>query len=324
MCTAITYKHDDFYFGRTLDYIHSFGESVVITPRNYIFDFRDMGIMQKHYAIIGMAVIKNDCPLYYDAANEKGLCMAGLNFVGNAVYQKPTPLKDNIAHFELIPWILGQCADTKEAKEKLLNINITNTPFSSDLPVSSLHWIIADKNGCLTVEAVRNGVKIYENQVGVLTNNPPFPEQLSNLSNYMHLSPKPPKNNFSKKVSLKPYSLGMGAIGLPGDLSSQSRFVRAAFTKLNSVLAETENDNIGQFFHILDTVIQVNGCTQTQTHELEKTIYTSCINADKGIYYYTTYQNRQISAVDIHREKLDSNTLISHTLNTQENVFKHN
>ena len=119
MCTAITYKTDDFYFGRTLDYIHSFGENVVITPRNFIFDFRHMGIMQKHYAIIGMALVKGDYPLYYDASNEKGLCIAGLNFVGNAVYRKPTPLKDNIAQFELIPWLLGQCATVKEAKEKL-------------------------------------------------------------------------------------------------------------------------------------------------------------------------------------------------------------
>ena len=324
MCTAITYKTNDFYFGRTLDYIYSFGENVVITPRNFIFDFRDMGIMQKHYAIIGMSLIKNDYPLYYDAVNEKGLCVAGLNFVGNAFYQKPTPLKENIAQFELIPWLLGQCATVKEVKEKLKNINITNTPFSNELPVAQLHWIIADKSECITLETAKDGVKIYDNKIGVLTNNPTFPEQVFNLNNYMHLTTKPPKNKFSKALNLKPYSLGIGALGLPGDLSSQSRFVRAAFTKLNSVSGDSENESIGQFYHILETVSQTNGCTQTQNGDFEKTIYTSCMNANKGIYYYTTYQNRQITAVDISHEKLDGNTLIPYPLEAQEKIYLQN
>lgn len=317
MCTAITYKQNDFYFGRTLDYTFSFGENIVITPRNFIFDFRHKGVMQKHYAIIGSALIKSDYPLYFDAANEKGLCMAGLNFVGNAVYKSATPLKENIAQFELIPWILGQCANVKEAENKLKNINITDTPFSPDLPAASLHWIIADKDNCITVEAVKDGVKIYKNNVGALTNNPTFPEQLLNLNNYMHLSAKPPKNRFSQELNLKPYSLGMGALGLPGDLSSQSRFVRVAFTKFNSI---SQNNDISQFFHILATVSQTNGCTKTNQNQLEKTIYTCCINAQKGVYYYTTYQNRQISAIDMHCEKLDSNALISYPFITTEQI----
>lgn len=324
MCTAITYKADDFYFGRTLDYEYSFGESIVITPRNFIFDFRNMGIMQKHYAISGMAVIKNDYPLYFDAVNEKGLCIAALNFVGNAIYRKPTPLKDNIAHFELIPWILGQCATIKEVYKKLSNINITNAPFSSNLSVSELHWIIADKTDCITVEAVKDGVKIYQNPVGVLTNNPTFPEQLFNLNNYMHLSPKPPKNTFCKELELKPYSRGMGALGLPGDNSSLSRFVRASFTKLNSIKPENETESVSQFFHILGSVNVTKGCSITENDALDSTVYTSCINADKGIYYYNNYQNRQITAVDMHNEKLENNMLISYPLINEQKIYLQN
>ena len=84
MCTAATYKTKDFYFGRTLDYEFSYGDEITITPRNYQFEFRSMGKMQTHYAMIGMAYISDNYPLYYDAVNEKGLGMAGLNFVGNA------------------------------------------------------------------------------------------------------------------------------------------------------------------------------------------------------------------------------------------------
>ena len=88
MCTAATYKTQDFYFGRTLDYEFSYGDEITVTPRNYPFHFRHMGEITSHYAIIGMAHVAGDYPLYYDAVNEKGLAMAGLNFVGNAVYQE--------------------------------------------------------------------------------------------------------------------------------------------------------------------------------------------------------------------------------------------
>ena len=130
MCTAATYKTNDFYFGRTLDYESSYGEEIVIMPRNFRLDFLSEGICEKHYAVIGTAHIAGGYPLFYDAVNEKGLCMAGLNFVGNAHYFKNKNGKSNIAQYEFIPWILGKCASTDEAKELISNINITDTPFS--------------------------------------------------------------------------------------------------------------------------------------------------------------------------------------------------
>ena len=197
MCTAATYKTKDLYFGRTLDYEFSYGEEVVITPRNYPFSFRNMGTVENHYAIIGMAHIIDNCPLYYDAINEKGLGMAGLNFVGNADYKEYAADKDNIASFEFIPWILTQCGTVKQARELLENMNLVNTAFSEHLPTAQLHWIIADADEAITVESVKEGLKVYENPAGVLTNNPPFNEQMLQLNNYMNLSAKSPKNHFS-------------------------------------------------------------------------------------------------------------------------------
>lgn len=320
MCTAATYKTNDFYFGRTLDYEFSYGDEVVITPRCYEFSFRKAGVMKSHYAMIGMAYVAGDYPLYYDAVNEKGLGIAGLNFVGNAVYNNETPDADNIAQFELIPWILGQCASVREARKLLTRLNITNIPFSDALPLAQLHWIIADKEGAITVESVEDGLKIYDNPAGVLTNNPPFDEQMFNLNNYMRLSPKSPENLFSEKLPLKNYSRGMGALGLPGDLSSQSRFVRVAFVKMNSVSDGTEKESVSQFFHILGSVDQQRGCCDVGEGKYEITIYTSCCNADKGIYYYTTYDNHQISAVDMHKENLDGASLLRFKLVTGEQI----
>ena len=310
MCTAATYKTKDFYFGRTLDYDLSYGDEITVTPRRYPFRFRSMGVMEEHYAFIGMAHIEDGYPLYYDAVNEKGLGMAGLNFPENAKYGKWVRDKENVATFELIPWILGQCSSVQEVRQLLGKINITGEPFNQELPAAQLHWMICDRRETIVVEAVDSGIRVHDNPVGVLTNNPPFEEQLFQLNNYMSLSPKAPVNHFCDRLTLQTYSRGMGAIGLPGDLSSQSRFVRAAFVKLNSISGDSESESVSQFFHILGSVDQPRGCCVLEDDQYEVTLFTSCCNADKGIYYYTTYGNHHISAVDMHRENLDGSGLI--------------
>lgn len=324
MCTAATYKTKDFYFGRTLDYEMSYGEEIVITPRNYPFKFVEKKDINSHYAIIGMATVVDNCPLYYDAINEKGLGMAGLNFVGNAVYHNKKKGKDNIAQFEFIPWILGQCSNVKEAIELIKKMNILGTQFNEYLPVAQLHWIISDSEKSITIESVEDGIKIYDNPIGVLTNNPPFDKQMFQLNNYMHLSNKSPENTFAKGLELKQYSRGMGAIGLPGDLSSQSRFIRVAFTKLNSISGDSESESVSQFFHILNSVDQQRGCCLLEENKYEITIYTSCCNATKGIYYYTTYDNHQITGVDMHKENLNGNELVRFNLIKAEQIKMQN
>lgn len=324
MCTALTYNTKDFYFGRTLDYEFSYGEEITITPRNYEFNFRHMGKLSSHYAIIGMAYVVDEYSLYYDAINEKGLGMAGLNFVGNAVYQDCEVNRECVAQFEFIPWILSKCGSVKEAKELISKMNLVKTPYSEQLPASQLHWIIADKNEAITVECMEDGLHVLENEVGVLTNNPPFNMQLFNLNNYMALSTKQPKNNFSSNINLNTYSRGMGAIGLPGDLSSMSRFVRCAYTKLNSVSKEDESSSVNQYFHIIGSVEQQRGCCEVADNKYEISIYTSCCNATKGIYYYRTYENQQVSAVDMNKENLDSKELIRYPLKKDEEIYWHN
>ena len=320
MCTAATYKTKDFYFGRTLDYEFSYGDQIAITPRNYPLHFRHAGDMENHYAIIGMAHVAGDYPLYYDAINEKGVGMAGLNFVGNAVYANVQSGVDNIAQFEFIPWILSQCSSIVEVRKLLGQINIVNTPFSEQFPLAQLHWIISDEKESITVESMADGMHIYDNPLGVLTNNPPFPQQMFQLNNYMHLSPKQPENNFSNGIELNAYSRGMGALGLPGDLSSSSRFVRVAFTKVNAFSGESEDECVSQFFHILGSVDQQRGCCEVSDGKYEITLYTSCCNATKGIYYYNTYENHQISAVDMHREDLESQKLICYPVIQGEKI----
>lgn len=324
MCTAATYKTRDFYFGRTLDYEFSYGDEIVFTPRAFPFDFRHTARRDTHYAMLGMAHVADGYPLYYDAMNEKGLCAAGLNFVGNAVYTAVLPGKENIAQFELIPWLLGSCASVAEVRTLLAGATVTYTPFSDKFPPAQLHWLIADRNEAITVESTATGLHVYDNPAGVLTNNPPFDLQMFHLNDYMQLSPKQPENRFSDALALRTYSRGMGALGLPGDLSSASRFVRAAFVRAHSASGEDETASVSQFFHILGAVEQPRGCCEVAEGKYEITIYTSCCNADRGIYYYTTYDNARISAVDMHAEDADGKALVRYAPVTEPQILYQN
>lgn len=317
MCTASNYITDNHYFGRNFDYEISYNERVTVTPRNYELKFRKIDDIKTHYAMIGMAAGIDEYPLYYDACNEKGLAIAGLNFAGNAVYREFEEDMVNITPFELIPYLLGTCSSVSEAREVLGKINLVNINFADELPLSPLHWMISDEVEAIVVEPLADGLKVYDNPVGVLTNNPPFDKQLFYLNNYRGLSNKNPENTFG--VDLEEYSRGMGAIGLPGDLSSASRFAKVAFTRANSYSDNDEASSVGQFFHILGSVEQQNGCTFIDDPDLyEYTIYTSCYNTNRAILYYRTYHNSQITAVDLNRENLDSSDLINYMLINEE------
>ncbi len=309
MCTCITYENGGFYFGRNLDLDCSFGEAVTITPRNFPLTFRKAGQEARHYAMIGMASENESFPLYAEAVNEKGLAMAGLNFPGNAFYQKSDGRGLELASFEVIPWLLGRCASVKEAEEYLGNMKIVDTAFSEKMPPAPLHWMIADHEKCLVLEAVGEGLKVFENPFGVLTNNPPFDYHRINMNNYMNLTAHSPRNQFSSELGLRPYAQGMGAIGLPGDASSASRFVRAAFMKWNSVAPQEETANVSQFFHILDSVAMVRGTVVTEQGTYDITTYSCCVNIDTGVYYYKTYDCSGIRSVNMYETELDGDRL---------------
>ena len=151
MCTAISYKTKAHSFGRNLDLEYSYAETVTVTPRNYPFRFRKERDFRKHYALIGMAYVQDDYPLYYDATNEKGLSMAGLSVPGNAVYLGEKSDKHNGTPFELMPWVLGQCRDVAEARKLLINTNLVKIPYSKELPLSPLHFMVSDTNASIVV-----------------------------------------------------------------------------------------------------------------------------------------------------------------------------
>ncbi len=323
MCTSISWNNGDFYIGRNMDISFDFDRNIVIVPRNYAFTFKDMPTLNNHYAMMGAAMITNNYPLFAEAVNEKGLYMAGLNFPSMAMYNKNVQDMDNVSVIEIIPYVLCKAESVIEATALLNQTNITDTPYSPNLPIPTLHFIVSDKNSSIVVECTKSGMHIYENKVGVMTNNPSFDMQMHNLNNYMHLSNRNPVNTMTAEVELNHYCMGLGALGLPGDFSSQSRFVKAYFLKANAVAPKSEAASIAQMFHMLSAVSMVRGSVM-EGESYDMTVYSCCINAHKGIYYYKTYDSSAVSAVNMHKENLNSEKLIAFPYNTNTQIYNVN
>ncbi len=288
-------------------------------PRNYPLSLKKAGNFPTHFAMVGMATVVNGEPLFYDGFNEHGLAMAGLNFPENAYYPPLQEGKINVAPYELIPYLLGTCQSVDEAAEKFKQINLVNLAYSDDLPLAPLHFIICDKKECITVEPTKEGLRVYPNRVGILTNNPPFEYHLARLNDFRNLRAGNGDNAFG--IPLNEYCLGLGAVGLPGDMSSPSRFVRVAFHKANSVCEGGERATVSQCFHLLSSVEMPRGSCKTDEGKNDITVYSACMNTAQARYYYTTYENRQISCVDMRKCDLNATAISRFPICREEQIY---
>lgn len=302
MCTSISFCDRGLY-GRNLDLEYHFGEQVVITPRAYSFTFHHSEPLTSHHAMIGMASVAQNTPLYAEAANEAGLYMAGLYFPGNAHYfEEPDPGYLSLAPYELIPAVLGRCATAAEARALLETVRLAAIPFAPGYPLAALHWQVAGPDGSFIAEPMEDGLHFYDDVAGVLTNNPPYPYQVMNLNNYRGLSPRTPENTFAPALDLKVYGQGFGGLGLPGDVSPMSRFVRVAFCKQHAVFPDNRDGQVTQFFHLLDAVSMVRGTVITPEGRCDETTYSCCYDAKERVYYYKTYDSGCLHGVRLTEE----------------------
>lgn len=291
MCTCLVMKNSDTYFGRNLDLDVTLNQEIVIVSRNFPFKFRKLKPLNKHYAIMGIACVVNNYPLYFDATNEHGLSIAGLRFHEEVKSRKPNKKKINLAQFEFIPYVLGTCRNIKEAVEVIKNIEMLDINFSSEIHSSNLHYMIADKKESYVIEFLSNGVSIYKNPYGVLTNSPPFPFHLENVRLYLNLTNGLAESSHFDSLKLTSFTSGQGTYGIPMDKTSPSRFIKATFLKFNSLKTKDEFENVNQFFKILDNVSVIKGEVKTPNNNYEYTMYSSCVNLNKQILYYKTYND---------------------------------
>lgn len=323
MCTCIKWKWDKYqFFGRTLDSTQEYAQKVVITPRNYRFSFIHATIKDCNYAIIGMATMYKDAPLYAEATNEKGLSIAALEFPGNSRYYPYYPSKINIAPFEVIPFILRQCASIDDVKKLMKDIHLVDQGLDEIIVTVPLHWMISDKNRTLVIESTDDGIKLYDDAFNVLTNNPPFYYHKENIANYLNLTAEYPENRFSKNLKLTPFSNGIGSFGLPGDYSSASRFVKASFLISNTEAITSYDEAVAEFFHVLDAVSPIKGAVISANAKTSFTIYTSCIDLESHTYYFKTYWDNTIRRAELYRADLNSKKPIVYEVDFKKSQFQ--
>ena len=286
MCTCMSLTAQHHFFGRTLDHDREHTSPVVVMPRHAPVAFRRAGTLCSHPAMIGTAAVIAGFPLFYDATNEHGLSMAGLNFPGLAQYHPPQDGTDNITPFELIPWVLSQCETVQDARRLLSHLTVAAIPFSARLPMTPLHWMLDDRHESVVIESAADGLHVYDNPVRVLTNSPAFPEQMAALDDF--------------RQSDRP---------LPGDYDSTPRFIRAAVVRHACASDGDERDAVPHFMHMMAAVSPPRGMVRTDSGRLHFTRYTSCCDADTGVYYVSSYLDPAVRCASMHRVQLDGREL---------------
>lgn len=313
MCTGVRFSDGEgnMYFGRNLDWSEGYGEKVVITPRGYKYKSAFLGEMANSPALIGMGIVAENTPLYFDCANEHGLAVAGLNFPGYASYE-PDAVdgKTNVAAYEFPLWVALNFKTVEEIEKALPGVVIVAKPINEQYPVSELHWLIGDSKRSIVVEYTSSGMEIYENDFDVLTNQPGYEWHKENMRNYMNLFSMMPKGVKWNKAVMHAFGSGSLMRGLPGGFYSTDRFVRVAYLNTHYPVQKSEAENVSRLFHTLAGVAMIDGGAAMADGAYEKTIYTGGYSAAAKTYYYNTYENPAIQSVALSEHDLDSTELI--------------
>ncbi len=300
MCTGIRFVDNsgNMYFGRNLDWSRSYGEKVVITPTGYTPKSPFGAVTEIKYAVIGMGIVQQDVPLYFDCANEAGLAVAGLNFPGYAHYE-PEQIKGktNIAAYEFPLWVVANFTSVDEVETALANAVIVDKPINEKLPSSPLHWIVGDAARSIVVEQTIAGLQVFHDDFDVLTNQPGFAWHAENVRNYINVTPDVPGPLSWRTGELTAYGSGGGMRGLPGDYYSPSRFVRVAYLNAHYPQKDTEAENVSRLFHTLAGVAMIDGAARMADGNFELTIFTGGVSCRTNTYYYSTYEDPTIRSV---------------------------
>lgn len=294
MCTAVRFTDDagNLFWGRNYDWNVSYGEHPVIMPKGFIVKSRFGEDYPAPHAAIGTAVEHDGYPLFFNCGNDAGLAVGSLNFAGYAQFD-PGPVQDkmNIAVYEVPTWVAANFTSVDEVERALADTAIVAAQASPDMPIAMLHWRIADAKRSIVVECQTDGMHIHDDPVDVLTNQPPFDWHLENLRNYMCCDDSWPEQKTWREAELMPFGTGTAMRGIPGDYSTTSRFVKAAFVNAFHPQQKTERENVMRMFHTLGSVAFADGCAQMADGTFEKTIYSDCFSASTGTYYFNTYDD---------------------------------
>lgn len=307
MCTSLLlHSINKSIFGRNLDIdLEIDNKNIIISSRNSKLIFKNGEYINSHYAFMGIGILVNNYPLYFDGTNEFSLSVASLNFPVFGVLNNPLKSRLNLASYEIIPYILSKFKSVDEVKDNLKKLNITNIDFICGLKSVSLHYFVCDKTKSIVIEQTKDGVTIYDNPYHILTNSPTFAYHLQNIAQYLNISNKYPTNNF-KNENLQPYCVGLNMIGIPGDYSSNSRFIKGAYL-INTAKYDDESA-LYTHMHILDNLKMVKGIATSKDGHSEFTSYSCSVDLNDLCYYVRTYHSASYQKFDLFDKNLDLNS----------------
>ncbi len=307
-CTGITRTAKDgtCIVARTIEWGGSdLNSQYVVVPRGYTqHSFVPGGTdgmeFSARYGYVGLAVEQKE--FIAEGINEQGLSAGLFYFPGYGKYvdYDPAMKSKSIADLQLVAWILGSCADVDQVKQAIEKIRV----IAIDPRASTVHWRFTDTSGRqLVLEIIEGTPKFYENKLGVLTNSPGLDWQLTNLNNYVNLYPGSSTSKTFGNISLSPFGAGSGFLGIPGDVTPPSRFVRAAFYQTTAPEQDTALETVLQCFQILnnfDIPIGIEFAeNQTPTDIPSATQWTSAADMKNRIIYYRTMYDSSIRSIDL-------------------------
>jgi choloylglycine hydrolase len=301
--------------GRTVEFGKPVNPNILLIPRNFEFqstlpDGSIGGLTYKSkYAVIGGAIEQTKDVV--DGLNEAGLSVGAFYFPGYASYPQlnRSNKKHALSPLDFPNWLLTQFATLDEVKAGIKNIVIAPTPFKLWGVVPPFHYVVYDKSGkSIVIEPVNGQLVVHDNPLGIITNSPTFDWQMTNLRNYINLSPVNVTAEEIKGVTLKQFGEGSGLHGLPGDFTPPSRFVRAAIFSTSATPSATPTETVFQVFHILNQFDIPVGAIRSNyetTNVADSTLFTSVKDPTNLIYYFRTYDDQNLRAV--HLKSFDPN-----------------
>lgn len=334
-CTGISLKteNNNNIQARTIEWSkNKINSQIIIEPRGKEYQppmpNRTLGKKWKgKYGFVGASVEHES--LIGEGVNEKGL-NAGVFFFLN--YGELAPfnekkVKNSLNDMDLVKWMLTSFSTVEEVKEAIKKIDVVPIIIENGQPSPTGHWRVSDaKGGNIVIEIINGGeLKIYDNKVGVLTNSPGFDWQLTNLNNYVNLNLNGNKPEMLGQQKIFPMGAGSGMLGLPGDVTPPSRFVRAAFYANNTPKMAGNEEGITQAFHILNNFDIPIGMTYADKNEIPKEItsatqWTTAINLNEKLFYYKTMYNQDIRLIDL--KKIDFGKVQSQVLPMDKNTIQ--
>lgn len=288
------------YAGRNFDGIATYNAHPVAMPKGYSLSYAFLGNAKADHALVGIAQHHNKTLAYFDCANDAGLAISALQFAGYANYEMaPIQGKTNVAAYEFPLWVALNFTSVDQVEDALHDVALIGSPVDMQMGISMRHWMISDVERSIVVEYSDSGMHVFHNMVDTLANQPSFDWHMENLRNYLTSTGEVAPSAKWDIAILHPFGPGAGMRGIPGDIYSPSRFVRAAFLNAHYPKQSTENNNVARMFHTLQGVAIIDGSSQTQSKVYEKTLYTCCFSSKTHTLYYNTYDNFTIDHIAI-------------------------